>query len=119
MKKQATMLATVLLISTQARAATVNHTGTVSFIRTHDSASFPSGAEDWIAVQGVPTTGHTCSTSGGKIVMLIRDDDRGQRMMSIATSALLSGKTVAVSIDDTKKRSGTNFCFLQHIAINP
>jgi hypothetical protein len=119
MKTYASVLAATLLLATQASATTVSHTGLVSVVRTHDSASFPSSSEDWIAVQGLSSAGHTCSTSGGKVVLLVRDDERGKRMMSLATSALLSGKTVSVTIDDTKKRAGTNFCLLQYITLNP
>lgn len=119
MMKQASILAAALLFSVQAGAATVTQTGTVELIRVHDSATFPTDGMDWMAVQGLPTTGHSCATNDGRVVLLIRDDQRGQRMMSLATSALLSGKNVRVSIDDTKKRSGSNFCFLQNIILLP
>lgn len=120
MMKQASVLAVALLFSVQARAATVTRTGTVNVIRVHDGVTYSAVADDWIAVQGFTTTGHSCGTdTEGRVVLLIRDDQRGQRMMSLATSALLAGKNVTVTVDDTKKKSGTGFCFLQYISLNP
>lgn len=113
--KQVSVLAAAVLFSIQAHAATVTHTGTVNIIQTYNS----DFAEDWISVQGLTTSGHTCTADSGRVVLLIKDDSRGQRMMSIATAALLSGKTVTVNLNDTKKRAGSNYCYLQHIAINP
>lgn len=120
MIKQAAILIGALLFSVHAHATTVTRTGTVTMIRVHDGTTYSAVADDWIAIQGFTTTGHTCGTdTAGRVVLLIRDDQRGQRMMSLATSALLSGKAITVTVDDTKKKSGTSFCFLQYMDLSP
>jgi hypothetical protein len=115
MRILATLVSTILLAAAQANATTAVLSGTVKDVTSYDSVSNPS-VSDYITVNVVGTGGTTCHTTGGRVILMVRDDDRGKRMIAIATAALLSGKTVSVSIDDTKVIA-TNYCALQYITI--
>jgi hypothetical protein len=91
-------------------AAVLSATGTVFLLRTHDSVY---GADtDWFSLVGVTSMG-TCKTGdAGYVVLKIWDDQKGQRMFTIALAAKTSGAALTVWVDDTDKDSSGN-CYVR------
>jgi hypothetical protein len=119
MKKSALLvLASVLTISSAAFANSYTGTGTVATIHLHDSVNWPVGAtpQNWAALAGFTSAGN-CRTSGGLVVIKIRDDDRGKQHTSTLTAAKLAGRSVTVDLDDTQITSD-GWCILQWMSLN-
>lgn len=112
----------VEVFSAQASATQYSATGQVAFIRIHDSVTYPiSGtttAVDRISVTGFSSAG-TCHVVSSKVVIVLRDDERSKRMIALATAAMLAGKNVTVTVDDSQKGNTGADCILQHLTVGP
>jgi hypothetical protein len=109
MKRMAVFLAALLLNISPTYAAPYTGSGMVYTLRTHDSVSFGANA-DWFSLVGVTSLG-TCPTfDGGYVVLMLRDDARGQRMFSLVLAAKSAGMPLTVRVDDTLKTTA-GFCY--------
>jgi hypothetical protein len=60
----------------------------------------------------------TCITDGSNHTLaLIPDNDRGKQIFALVQSALLAGKNVAVTLDDTVTNAG--YCFARAVTVSP
>ena len=101
-----------LLISvTASYSATFEGTGKVAFIRAFDS-SLP--ATDWIGVEGFTSAG-SCPILNGYVVLMMRADSQGDRLLSMALSARMAGKTVRVGVDESLTAGG--YCLIWYMDI--
>ncbi len=93
------LAAGALTVAGSARATEQTAVNTVHFIRTHDSGL------DWFSLSGFFSSTTTCPTYSGYVVLKVRDDEKGRRMMALVTAAYLAGKSITVDIDDGLKDS--------------
>jgi len=92
-----------------AEAAQYSGTGTVAVLRSHDAAI----SLDWFALTGVASLG-ACPAVNGSVVIVIKDDLRGQRHLAIALAAKMAGMPLTVWVDDTNLDS-TGYCYLEYL----
>jgi hypothetical protein len=113
MKRLILLLAALLLNVSPTYAAPFTGSGMVYTLRTHDSVTFGANA-DWFSLVGVTSLG-TCPTAfGGPVVLMLRDDTRGQRMFSLVLAAKSAGIPLTVRVDDTVK-TAAGFCYAQAV----
>lgn len=108
----------VLLVASTANlsalAAEIAATGKVQKIFALDRAQLGADA-DHILITGFATAG-SCITNDGLIALVLRNDDGGQRQLSIALAAKLSDRPVVVRVDDAFKNS-TGQCYLRYLEL--
>ncbi len=109
MKRVILLLITLLLNVSPTYAAPFTGSGMVSTLRTHDSATFGANA-DWFSLVGVTSLGSCPIGDGGYVVLMLRDDARGQRMFSVVLAAKSAGIPLTVRVDDTVKVAG-GYCY--------
>jgi hypothetical protein len=107
------LVAVLSAVGGVAQATQEAHLGKVQFIRSHDI----SVSLDWFAVDTATSTSTTCPSSLGFVVFRLRDDDRGKRMLSLVTAAMLAGKTIQVYIDDGLK-DPLGYCYVRYIDVS-
>jgi hypothetical protein len=103
-------LTACLLAAAPAHAAVFTGTGTVYTVRSRDSTLGVN--TDWFSLVGVTSLG-TCPTAdAGYVVLKMRDDTKGQRMLALALEAKAAGTTLTVQVDDTIRNS-EGYCLAQ------
>ncbi len=101
----------LLLLGTEANAATYTISGQVALLRSHDAAL----GLDWFSLAGASSAG-ACGTYGGAVVMRLRDDARGQRQFSMLLAAKMSGTAVQVTLDDSVV-DGYGHCYVRYLDV--
>jgi hypothetical protein len=112
-------IAALNFFSGPAMAAQYSYTGTISKVRSHDYQTYGTD-RDWFQVTGFTSAG-ACPiypTSGGQVILVVRDDIKGQRMFKGVLLAESTGRTVTVYVDDTRLNS-SGFCFVDYMDFNP
>ena len=109
MKRVILLLTTLLLNVSPTYAAPFTGSGMVSTLRTHDSVTFGANA-DWFSLVGVTSLGTCPTVAGGYVVLMLRDDARGQRMFSLVLAAKSAGIPLTVRVDDTLKTTA-GYCY--------
>lgn len=111
--KLAAMSAVALevIFSGSAVGATYGGTGTIYALVINDS-SWGVDA-DYLMVNGVASLG-TCPTMNGLVVLMLKDDDKAQRMFAALLAAKTTGTPVSIDADDTY-RSSQGYCYLRHV----
>lgn len=103
------------LFSNGALAAELAATGKIQKIFVLDRAQYGADS-DHILIAGFATAG-TCITNDGLIALALRNDDNGQRQMSVALAAKLSDRPVVVRTNDSFKNSAGQ-CYLKYLELN-
>jgi hypothetical protein len=106
------VLTMMIIAAFKSYAEPFSYTGTVKKIRSHDEGLY-SFAVDWAAIEGFSYAG-SCKTSGGDVVLRLRDGSRADRQFAMFMAANLSNRAVSVTVDDTVK-DGAGYCFLRHV----
>src|SRR5258708_9212145 len=86
MKRVVFLLTTLLLSVSETYAAPFSASATVYTLRSRDSVFFGTDA-DWFSLVGVTSLGTCPIGDGGYVVIMFRDDSRGQRMFSLVLPA--------------------------------
>ncbi len=105
MKRMGFFLSALLLNVSQTYAAPFGATGTVYTLRSRDAVTLGANA-DWFSIVGVTSMGScpaAAPADGGYVVVMLRDDTKGQRMFSIVLAAKSAGIPITVKVDDTVK----------------
>lgn len=109
------LLSLLAIVATPAAWATqYTATGAVSFLRVLDSKYYTTG--NWIAVSGFTTAG-SCPSASGRLVLMMKDDLRGQEMLRLAESARLANVPVTVVVDDTYTNSA-GWCLIMNMSLS-
>jgi hypothetical protein len=111
MKRLTLCLCMLFTIALPSYAVPYDATGMVYFLRVHDSTIGPD--IDWFAITGVSSLGN-CQTNSGQVVLMIRDDQKGQRMFTLVLAAKTSGTPLTVSVDDTVV-DPYGYCFVRSV----
>jgi hypothetical protein len=82
----------------------------VSQVNAAKSPTTSGGLSGWFALTGVASLG-TCATWNGVLPFKFADADKN--ILSTVTAAFLAGKKIQVTVDDSVKETGTNFCYAQ------
>lgn len=87
--------------------------GTVEYIRVHDTQNLNwKPPIFWLTLNGVTSAGQ-CKTWAGN-VLFVMDSEAA---LSLALSAYMSGKEVAIRYDDEKLNSENHWCKAQYITL--
>ena len=73
------------------------------------------GNHGWFSLTGVTSLG-TCGTSGGLVVFKFADADKN--ILATVTAAFLSGKQVAVTVDDGSANKEGTYCYVQGVVLH-
>jgi hypothetical protein len=112
MKRLAFCLSLLFFLVSPSYAAVYSATGTIYILEVFDSTH---GSDvDWFSLVGVSSLGACRTADAGYVVMLLRDDLKGQRMFTLALAAKTSGTPVTVQVDDAVTDSA-GFCYVQYI----
>jgi hypothetical protein len=107
MKRLAFLLSWLFLVISPSYAAPHSGTGTVYILRSHDSCC---GGVDWFSLVGVTSLGACKAADGGYVVLKLRDDAKGSRMLTLVLAAKVSGAPITVFVDDTLTDS-SGYCY--------
>ncbi len=105
------LTAGALTVAGYAQATETQKVGTVGLIRTHDVTL----GLDWFGLAGL-TSWSSCPSVSGYVVLKVKDDDKGKRMMSLVTAAFLAGRQITVDIDDTFK-DPNGYCYVKWLQV--
>lgn len=114
MKGQTLLLLSGIIVSQGALAGEFSATGKVQKIFALDKTQYGANT-DHILIAGFASAG-TCITNDGLIALALRDDDGGQRQLSVVLAAKLSDRPVVVRVDDAFK-SPRGQCYLKYLEL--
>ena len=107
------IFALVALIGPSAANATsaTSPAGAVSFIHVTKSTTGSNGGSSHFALTGVGSGVGACAAANGYVIFKFTDADKN--ILSTVQAAFLSGKTIAVQVDDAVKLDG--YCRVQDV----
>lgn len=112
MKRAALWLTVFVLYVAPAYAAVFTGSGTVYTLRSRESTLGTDA--DWFSLVGVTSLGSCPTADAGYVVLMLRDDAKGQRMFALILAAKSAGTTLTVRADDTVKTSA-GYCYAQAV----
>ena len=120
MKRLILIAAIVASFGSRAMGATGTLTGTVAWFAADDSSSTLYTGQV-LQIKNGRVSGTTCKTDPGSTnwtFIRLPDTARGDQMRAVILSALLSGKTITISVDDTHKDT-LGVCYARTLLLLP
>jgi len=104
-----------LSVMSAASAQVFEGKGTVSRIGVNSYDMWGEENSTYLLLDGFSAAG-SCASSAGMVVVRLPAGEDGNRQLALATASKMSGKEVEVSLDDTRKDSGSA-CISRWLAI--
>jgi hypothetical protein len=103
----------LVFFSSQAYSAFFAASGEVKIVRVHDISLGENNS--WFKIDGFTSAG-SCkiSSDDGHVNIKLKDDDHGKAQFSILLSAKMSGKSVAVKVDESNVDQN-GYCYARYV----